>query len=226
MAWQAPNLARARFENLRPVRRVAALLAFAAAGLTAWNVFTWLAAGAGAHEKTAELERLQSETTAARARIATLEHDLAGADLEAENRRAAYLNARIAERVFSWNLLLDRLIETMPPGVRLRQLSPEAARRGAAAAPEPETVALGISGEAENEEELLEFIDRLFANPRFGRPDLAREATRDGGLVQFELAVAYRPGAQGARAGTPRRRAPRAARRRAPDVVAGPGAGP
>lgn len=203
MAWQAPNLARVRFENLRPVRRVSAALALAAAALTAWNVATWHAAGAGAHEKTAELDRLSRETAAARSRVATLERDLAAADLEAENRRTGFLNARIDERVFSWNLLLDRLVETLPAGVRLRSLSPDTGRRGAlrapaaGAAPPPAAapVELAISGEAQNDEALLELVDRLFADPRFGRPDLARQATRDDGVVVFDLTVAYRPDA-------------------------------
>lgn len=196
MSWPAPNLARARFENLRPVRRVTALLALAAAGLTAWNVATWLAAGAGAQERASELEQLLRETGAARERVATLEHDLAGSDLEAENRRAVFLNDRIAERVFSWNLLLDQLVETLPEGVRLRQLSPVTGRRVAPGRGGFESVALAIGGEAESDEALLEFIDRLFADPRFGRPDLARQAIRDDGIVVFDLTVAYRPGAE------------------------------
>jgi Tfp pilus assembly protein PilN len=196
MSWQAPNLAHHPFENLRPVRRTALVFWLAAVGLTGWNVTTWYAAGAGAKEKTAELARLQRETREASARVDTLEHDLAGADLEAENKRTAFLNARIAERVFSWNLLLDRLVETLPEGVRLRQLSPDAGRRDARATQGIETVALSISGEAQDDDALLEFIDRLFADPRFGRPDLARQATRDDGIVQFELAVEYQPGSE------------------------------
>ena len=200
MSWQAPNLARARFENLRPLRRISLLLAAAALVLTAWNAATWVRTGALGAERAAELERLTRETSQARARIATLEADLEAADLEAENERVEFLNHRIAERAFSWNLLLDRLVEALPAGVRVRQLSPSVARRGAAPRRagsrerEVETVGLRVSGEAEDDEALLELVDNLFGNPHFRAPDLGSETTRDDGLVQFGLEVQYLPG--------------------------------
>lgn len=200
MSWQAPNLARARFENLRPLTRVSTLLAVLALAATAWNSTTWVRAGAIGAEKTAELGRLNRETAEANARISTLEDDLRAADLESENERAAFLNQRIAERAFSWNLLLDRLVEAMPAGVRLRQLSPASEPRSARRtanpirAPGPETVTLRVSGEAEDDEALLALVDRLFADVHFRAPDLAGETTREDGLIQFELAVRYLPG--------------------------------
>lgn len=200
MSWQAPNLARAPFENLRPLTRVSALLAALALVATVWNAATWARTGAIGAEKAAELDRLNRETAEANARIATLEEDLRAADLEAENERAEFLNERIAERAFSWNLLLDRLVEAMPAGVRLRQLSPandpQRARR-ARNAPRPsgpETVTLRVSGEAEDDEALLGLIDNLFADRHFRAPDLASELTREDGLLQFELEVRYLPG--------------------------------
>jgi hypothetical protein len=209
MGWQAPNLARARFENLRPLTRISVLLAALALAATAWNAKTWMETGAIGAEKAAELARLNRETTEANARIATLEDDLRAADLEAENERTQFLNQRIAERAFSWNLLLDRLVEAMPPGVRLRQLSPAVERpggrsRAAARTAGPETVSLRVAGEAEDDEALLEFVDRLFADEHFRAPDLAGESTREDGLLQFQLAVRYLPGdlpAPGADAG-------------------------
>lgn len=206
MSWQAPNLARARFENLRPLSRISLLTAAAALALTAWNATTWVRTGAIGAEKAAELERLTRETAEARARVATLEADLRAADLEAENERAEFLNQCIAERAFSWNLLLDRLVAAMPTGVQLHQLSPSVAPRGrgrsrvAASAIEPEKVGLKISGQAEDDEALLELVDRLFGDPHFRAPDLASESTRDDGLVQFNLAVQYLPGDDARRA--------------------------
>jgi hypothetical protein len=202
MSWQAPNLASRRYENLRPVRRVAGLLAALALLLTAWNVGTWWRTGAGAAEKRAELERLVQEAGQARARVETLERDLAAADLEAENRQARFLNARIDERAFSWNGLLDDLTEALPREVRLRQLAPqrearrgdEAARPAALERPGARSVALRIDGEAEDGEAMLAFVDALFAHPRFAEPNLMRETERPTGLVEFDLTVEYRPG--------------------------------
>jgi Tfp pilus assembly protein PilN len=199
MSWQAPNLATEPFENLRPVRRISGLLLLAALALTAWNVGTWLRAGSGIAARTAELDRLESETAQSRARIATLDQNLAAADIEGANREAEFLNQRIAERTFSWNLLLDRLVDTLPAGVRLRQLAPTSQRNGStslrtrSAEPGGETVTLSISGEAQDDDALLELVDHLFADPGFLHPNLARESETNAGLVQFNLTVDYRP---------------------------------
>jgi Tfp pilus assembly protein PilN len=204
VTWQAPNLAREPFENRRPARRLALILGSLALALTAWNVGTWWRIGAGAAERAHELERLTAATAAARERIGTLESDLAATDLERANDEAAFLNERIDERVFSWNRLLDDLVEALPPGVRLRQLSPKReggqtttrgarTRRKVAADLEERDVELRIRGEAEDDEALLELVDRLFSHPAFRDPDLQNESRSSTGELSFDLSVAYRP---------------------------------
>jgi Tfp pilus assembly protein PilN len=191
MSWQAPDLARRPFVNTRPLRRIAVTLTVAAVGLTAWNALSYARAGAGAAARRAEIERLMAETSEARARLATIEADLSGRDLVAENRRAEFLNARIAERTFGWNALLDRLAEALPRDVRLRSLAPRplpGAGGGAAGA-----VELALAAEARDAEAMLELVDRLFAHPAFDSPDLHRESRERGGEVAFRLTVTYRP---------------------------------
>lgn len=196
MSWQAPNLARQPFLNLRPLRRVAAALTLAGVALTAWNVVSYLRAGSGAAQRSAELARLTAETAAARARLATIESDLAARDLAAENRRAIFLNDRIAERTFDWNALFDRLAEVLPRGVRLRSLTPRlgaAPADGDAARP---VVSLGLDAEAEDGEAMLELVDNLFAHPAFASPNLSRESRQRGGEIAFDLSVDYFPEAR------------------------------
>ena len=195
MIWQAPNLARDPFVNLRPLRRTAMALAIGAVALTGWNVVSYLRAGSGTAHLQAELARVTRETEEARTRLATIERDLAAHDLAAENRRAEFLNARIEERTFSWNRLFTRLAEAQPRGVRIRSLAPsfdrkrgeeDAARLGGA-------VALAIQGEAEDGESLLEFVDRLFDHPSFDTPKLSREGSQGGAATSFSLSVVYLP---------------------------------
>ena len=199
MIWQAPNLARDPFANLRPLVRASALLTLAAVVLTGWNLFSYLRAGSGAAHLEADLARVAHETDEARARLATIERDLAAHDLAAENKRAAFLNERIEERSFSWNLLLTRLAEAEPRGVRIRNLSPAFGKKGREAVASIATgdrrapVALSIQGEAQDGEALLDFIDRLFAHPAFDSPKLAREGKQDGGVTAFTLSVIYLP---------------------------------
>ena len=199
MSWIAPNLAHAPFENLRPLRRISLALATLALLLTAWNVGTWLRTGAGAAEKGAELERLTLETEKRKAEIATLEAELSAVDLDAMNEQVEFLNERIADRAFSWNGFFDDLAEVIPPGVRIRQLAP-ARQRGAERSPRRqarkttgEVVEISLTAEAEDGEQELELIDRLFAHPRFESPDLSRDAVRPGGPQEFAFVVLYHP---------------------------------
>jgi hypothetical protein len=197
--WQAPNLARDPFVNLRPLVRTSAALTVAALLLTGWNVVSYLRAGSGAAGLEGELARVTSETEAAKARLATIERDLAAHDLATENRKAEFLNARIAERTFSWNRLLTNLAAAAPRGVRIRSLSPSFGKVGSGAAARPASagasgsVALAIQGEAEDGEALLEFVDRLFAHPAFDSPKLTREGKQGGEITSFSLNVAYLP---------------------------------
>lgn len=196
MSWQAPNLARQPFLNLRPLRRAAAALTIVGLALTAWNVASYLRAGSGAAQRSAEMARLAAETAAARARLATIESDLAARDLAAENRRALFLNERIAERTFDWNALFDRLAEVLPRGVRLRSLTPRLGAAPADGDAARQKVSLALDAEAEDGEAMLELVDNLFAHSAFASPNLSRESRQRGGEIDFDLSVDYFPEAR------------------------------
>ena len=53
---------------------------------------------------------------------------------------------------------------------------------------------LDISGEAQDDEGLLELIDSLFEHPSFDGPKLRHESQQDSGPLDFTIAVAYTPG--------------------------------
>jgi hypothetical protein len=194
-----PNLARRPFANRRPLRRLALLLWALAAATTAWNVQAYLASGAGAAAHAEQLERVRAQSEGARARIETLEGDLARADLAALNLRTEYLNQRIAERAFSWNRLLDHLVEAMPRQVRVSRVAPEgfrddgSVRTGRTPTSAERRTTLRLSGEASDDEALLEFVDRLFAHPAFDSPNLSSEARTRAGNLDFEMTVGYWP---------------------------------
>lgn len=202
-----PNLAREPFANTRPLLRLSILLWLLALGLGAWNVHAYFASGAGATARRAELERLRSENAESRRRIETLESDLRRADLERVNLQTEYLNQRIAERAFSWNLLFDDLVGVMPRQVRVQRLAPEgfkddkAARTGRAPVSTERRVSLRISGEAADDEALLDFIDGLFAHPAFDSPNLSSESRTRTGDLDFELTVGYLPAGSAGSAG-------------------------
>ena len=197
--WQEPNLARAPFVNERPVRRLAIVLwlLFAVAAIAA----VWMSRSMRQETETrvAELSRLSTEAESARVRAANLEAELRRSNLPAQNERTEFLNRRLAERSFSWGRLLEVLTQTMPRGVRLMGLAPEGfarerRRTGAKTGSRAGTpVALRITGEAEETEALLEFVDRLFQHPAFDSPNLSRESEKKDFRIQFDLTVGYLP---------------------------------
>lgn len=198
----APNLARRRFANTRPVGRTALALWLVGGVLLAGNVAVYYSYYADSADMRAELAGLERQAARELTTAQSMESALAGLDLEAQNEQVEFLNRKIAERAFSWSLLFDRLAEVLPDDVRLTALRPQgvvsdednrgSVRRARQVVVEEGRVNLEIVGEAKSGEALLAFVDNLFAHPVFDDPDLSREAL-DGGGINFHLVVEYLP---------------------------------
>jgi Tfp pilus assembly protein PilN len=190
-----PNLARAPFENARPVRRLALalwILAFLATATALW-IATTARREVGTRQQA--LTRATAEAAAARESATRLRARLETENLAERNARTEFLNARIAERAFSWTELFDALGEVLPRGVRVQNLAPQGfSSRQGQGGNATSHIGLKISGEAETGEALLDFVDRLYVHRAFRDPNLSREATRKDARLDFTLAVAYRPG--------------------------------
>ncbi|MFL6289636.1 MAG: hypothetical protein ACJ759_01955 [Thermoanaerobaculia bacterium] len=199
------NLSRRPFLNTRPVTRVALLLWLLGVLLLLGNVTLFWNYLSGSTEKRDELARMQQQVEKEKKSVGKLEARLAGLDLAKQNEQVEFLNRKIAERTFSWSLLFDRLTETMPDNVRLIQLQPapiggperigpRSRASGRAAPLASDRVPLIIAGEAKSDEELLRFVDNLFAHTAFDNPNLLQESrTEDNSRIQFTLHVIYLP---------------------------------
>ena len=199
------NLSRRPFLNSRPVVRVSLLLLLLGLALLLWNVVQfqrYLEESAG---KRAQIEQGEREVTRQRQAGAELQSRLATLDLEQKNELVEVLNEVIAERTFSWSLLLDRLAEVLPNDVRLVRLTPRVndleqqqrrARGRNQALDEERQIPLVINGETRSDEALNRFIDNLLAHPAFYYPNPTQETRVDetGNLVTFNLNVQYIPG--------------------------------
>jgi hypothetical protein len=196
------NLARRPFLNRRPVVRAAVALSLAGAALFAWNLWLYGHFLVGSGEKARRLAELESAIAGERAAAASLGERISGLDLPRQNATVRFLNGKIAERTFSWGLLLDRLAAALPADARLISLGQETAKKRGQSADEPTAAPAGeggpamrlrISGEAETDEALLALVDGLFAHPEFRQPDLQREVRQEGQGLRFDLAVGYLP---------------------------------
>lgn len=190
------NLARRPFVNSRPITRLAVLLWLVGGALALWNGREiWRLASALGEGRRA-LAAAETRAVEAQARIATLQAELRAIDLLEENEETAFLNREIERRTLSWTGLFQRLGEVLPRQVRLIQIVPSLAspaqrRKAQTSAAEEGWISLALSGYAESDEALLDFVDALFAHPAFDAPDLEREAVPPGEPLQFELRVSY-----------------------------------
>lgn len=190
------NLARQPFVNSRPVRRVVFLLWCLSALLVAANLFFYARYFTSQQTRRDRLDVLTEQENGERQRLGELEGELAGFDLDWQNRQVRFLNRRIAERVFPWSRLFDRLAEVLPREVRLTRLRPEIESPSGSAGGSEETVRLEIRAEASSEEAMLELVGALFEHSAFRNPNLSSENRRaKSKLTEFVLSVTYLPAA-------------------------------
>jgi Tfp pilus assembly protein PilN len=194
------NLAREPFVNFRPIRRLTWILWVLAALLLIANTVLYWRHFSGQGQRRDLLEEIEAGIEREQAEIARLERELAGLDIDGQNRQAVFLNSRISQRTFSWSHLFDRLAEVLPDDVHLNRVSPRIdwsgsiGRSAASTAPADERVHLGVTGVAKSDTALLALVDGLFGHPSFVRPDLSREAKRGQQQFDFTLDEIYLPG--------------------------------
>lgn len=191
------NLARRPFVNSRPITRLAVLLWLVGGALAVWNGLEIWRLTSSLGERRRALAAAEVRAAEGQARIAVLQAELRDIDLLEENEETAFLNREIERRTLSWTGLFQRLGEVLPRQVRLIQIVPSLAspaqRRPPPGATTPAEgwISLSLTGYAENDDALLDFVDTLFAHPSFDAPDLEREAVPPGEPLQFELKVSY-----------------------------------
>jgi Tfp pilus assembly protein PilN len=197
------NLSRRPFVNSRPVLRTALLLTVGGLALLGVNLLVYSRYWTGREDSAHRLAEANLRVKNEQRKIRAVEHQLSSIDLAQQNEQVMFLNRRIAERTFGWSQLFDHLAEVLPADVRLDRLSPSAPDEGHAArrdsgAPEGRDgrVLLRVTGEAKNDEALLQLVDGLFSHPAFDAPNLTRESRDKGGLTSFDLTVLYIPGAR------------------------------
>jgi hypothetical protein len=109
---------------------------------------------------------------------------LRGVNIKVLSDQAQFVNARLAERAFSWSELLDRLERVLPDDVRIESINPSFAKNG--------IVHLSMSAVAKNSDGMTHTIDRLNRDPHFASPIPTSEDRTDTGY-KFGIGVDYRP---------------------------------
>ncbi|HEX9944011.1 MAG TPA: PilN domain-containing protein [Thermoanaerobaculia bacterium] len=200
------NLARRPFRNSRPVVRVSMILWLLGLALLLGNVSLFRGYLTSSADKRQQIDRGEEEIDRQRDVTRQVQGRLDSIDLESLNQKVDFLNQKIAERTFSWNLLLDRLAAVLPNDVRLTRLAPQTGeqakrelerrtRETRSLRPgEENEILLMITGESRSDGAHFRFVDNLFDHPAFREPNLTREERSEGNVVKFELNVRYNPG--------------------------------
>ena len=179
------NLASRPYRDYRPVYAVVVLMSLLTAFLMLQNIETYY--------------RYTHETQATRTKIADLESQqrrekqleesaqtrLQSIDLAFLDEQTRFVNAKLAERAFSWSMLLDELESVIANDVRLLSVAPAFNEDG--------TIQLNLSFQAKTGNGMITTINRMHADPQFFNPFPSNESVAEDGTYSFGLTVGYRP---------------------------------
>ena len=180
-----PNLASRPYRDYRPVWAAATLLAVLTVALFAYNVQTAWRYFATTQETRAEIADLERQIGNERKRAETAREALARFDTVTLRARSAFVNQRIAERTFSWSMMLDDLERVIPNDVRLTRLAPNPTADG--------TYSISMECLTKTDEGMVRLIQAFFASPKFDRPNPTSESVTREGLFRFSMTVQYQP---------------------------------
>ncbi|HXI12552.1 MAG TPA: hypothetical protein VNM92_07895 [Thermoanaerobaculia bacterium] len=183
------NLAAKPYRNYRPVWIAVALLSVVTLALTLYNVDAAYRYFVNTKETRARIASIDQETATEVKRNQELESQLKRVNVVQLGFQTTYINARIAERAFSWSQLLDQLERVLPNDVRLVQLNPTVDKQGA--------THVQLSLESKTPAGLIKTIQKLQGTPYFSRPFPLSQSTRDGGLTSFLIQMDYNPEPRG-----------------------------
>ena len=179
------NLAARPYRDYRPVYAVVVALSLLTAFLMLNNIETYyryIHETKSTRGKIAEVEeqaRLEKQKEdAARERVNNL-------DLAKLDQQTKFINAKLAERAFSWSRLLDELESILADDVRLVTVSPQFTEEG--------PIHLRMDFEAKSGDGMITTINRMNEDPQFREAFPNNETARDDGTFTFSLTAQYLP---------------------------------
>ncbi|HVT02602.1 MAG TPA: hypothetical protein VHL58_04410 [Thermoanaerobaculia bacterium] len=179
------NLAGEPYRNYRPVYIVAAIMAVLSALLILVNATTAWRYMVDTKETRARIADLERQTAEEQGATRTVEESLRGVNIGAINAQAAFVNSKIKERAFSWSDLLDQLERVVPTQVRFLSLAPSLNKQG--------NISLTLSCVSKTPDGMLQFLNKLFADPHFRNPFPNGEAIQGDGTRAFTITTEYLP---------------------------------
>lgn len=178
------NLASRPYRDYRPVYAVVVVASILAAFLMLNNVDTYFRYVRDTKSTRAQIDGLEAQAQQERRAEQAARQRLAGLDLGRLDNQSTFVNAKLAERAFSWSSLLDNLEGVLADDVRLISVAPSFSKDG--------NIELSMQFGSRSGDGMITTINRMNRDPHFTDVFPANEFTVEGGY-QFVLSAHYIP---------------------------------
>ena len=179
------NLASRPYRDYRPVYAVVVVLSLLTAFLMLNNIETYYRYIHETQATRAQISKVEEEARKEREHENAAKRRLQGLDLKALDQKTKFINAKLAERAFSWSGLLDELESILEEDVRLITVSPAFTESG--------PIQLSLSFQAKTSNGMIETIDRMHADPQFRDVFPNTESQNPDGTYAFQIVCKYLP---------------------------------
>lgn len=179
------NLAARPYRDYRPVYAVVVALSLLSAFLMLNNIETYYRYIHETKATRAKIAQVEEQARTEKAKEDTARQRVKGLDLAQLDQQTRFINAKLAERAFSWSRLLDELESVLADDVRLISVTPQFTVNG--------PIPLSMNFEAKSGDGMITTINRMNADPQFKDAFPSNETANDDGTYTFVLSVDYLP---------------------------------
>ena len=180
------NLASRPYRDYRPVYITVVVMSLLAAFLMLNNVETYYRYTRDTQSTRAKIASIEAQTQQEKQRNESVQQRIKGLDLGKLDAQTKFVNAKLAERAFSWSALLDELESVLADDVRLVSVTPTFGKDGG-------NTALSLEFLSKSADGMVRTINRMHADPQFRNPFPNRQTVVEGGGYAFGLTVEYVP---------------------------------
>lgn len=179
------NLASRPYRDYRPVYAVVVASSLLIAFLMLNNVDTYYRYIRETKTTRSKIAQIERQIEQEQQRTETLNQRLRTVNVKQLSEQTKFVNARLAERAFSWSELLDRLERVLPDDVRIESIAPAFDKSG--------RVHLAIAASAKTGTGMINTLDRLNRQPEFSNAFPTSEENIPNGGYRFGFSVDYQP---------------------------------
>lgn len=178
------NLASRPYRDYRPVYAAVVVMSLIAAFLMLNNVETYYRYTRETQSTRTKIASIEAQTRQEREREAVAQRRIKGLDLKRLSAQTKFVNDKLAERAFSWSMLLDELESVLADDVRLLSVTPTFEK--------DESIKLSMEFVSKTADGMIRTLNRMNADPQFRNPFPSMQSQLDTGY-SFTLSTQYVP---------------------------------